>query len=182
MYTYKMIICSFLCVTSTTVLAMQMTPEFRDALVFGDANQVRHFVEQMHAPINQADGYGFTPLMLATANNNLNVMLYLLQQGALIDFQDPEEHWTALMFAAASDLVVAVDILARHGAWLDAQDIEGWTALMIAAGSGSEGAVRYLIGAHAQRDVVNSGNQTAYDIALESGHQAIANLLSQRNG
>lgn len=176
---YKMGIGIALCTVSMAMQAMHMVPEFREALMFGGVHQVRHFVEEVQAPINQPDRDGFTPLIIAAANGNKDAVLYLLQHGALVDFQEPEEQWTALMFAAVNNRVDIVDILLQHGARIDVQEGEGWTALMIAASHGCEAVARHLIDAHAQRNVVNSLNQTARDIAIAYGYRAIADLLDQ---
>lgn len=49
---------------------------------------------------NYQDGRGVTPLMLASASGNIDLLKYLIDMGADVELGDFEKGWTASSYAA----------------------------------------------------------------------------------
>jgi ankyrin repeat protein len=78
------------------------------------------------------DGYGRTPLQHATLKGEINLLKWLLDEGAHIDHQD-QIGYSALHFAAQERNVETANFLLGMGANPNLQDIHGnsplWTAI-----------------------------------------------------
>jgi ankyrin repeat protein len=88
---------------------------------------------------------GVTPLSLALAGSDPDLVALLLESGA-----DPntklEDGDTPLMQAARAGMPAFVQLLVEHGAELDARHAEfGYSALMLAANAGDLESVRFLL-------------------------------------
>jgi ankyrin repeat protein len=68
------------------------------------------------ANVNQADGVGTTPLMMAAAAGNADVVKVLLDHGADVNAKEHSNEQTALMFAANLDRAEVISVLLAHGA------------------------------------------------------------------
>lgn len=86
---------------------------------------------------------GRTPLMVATEHGPLEVMEFLVGQGAQIDLPTPGGK-TALMLAAGNNALHKVKYLMEQGAQQAALEAKGWNALCIAAVRGHRDVVCYL--------------------------------------
>src|SRR6185436_3427697 len=92
-----------------------------------------------------ADRYGVTPLALACANGNADIIRLLLDAGADPNSVDPAGE-TALMMAARIGNLDAVKVLLDRGAVLDARDREfEQTALMVAVRENHPEVVRTFV-------------------------------------
>lgn len=81
--------------------------------------------------VNQADGYGMTPLLYAAATPNVSVVEHLLEKGA-----DPNhmahDGETPLLIASRKSNIPVVELLIQRGALIDSLGEDGYTALAIA--------------------------------------------------
>jgi quinoprotein dehydrogenase-associated probable ABC transporter substrate-binding protein len=93
-------------------------------------------------PIGEA---GYTPLMLASANDARTLAQALIQKGADVNARN-SGGVTALMMAAANQRADMVELLMRAGANVQAQTERGDTALSIARSKGDEKVIRLLDG------------------------------------
>jgi quinoprotein dehydrogenase-associated probable ABC transporter substrate-binding protein len=91
-------------------------------------------------PIGEA---GYTPLMLATANDSQVLAKALMQKGADVNARN-SGGVTALMIAAANGRVEMGALLVRAGANVKAQTERGDTALSIARAKGDEKMIKLL--------------------------------------
>jgi ankyrin repeat protein len=80
------------------------------------------------ADVNQQNGLGETPLMMAAADRLAHGVKPLLDKGANVNLRDHEGR-TALMQAARSESLEGVCLLLEHGAAVNARDAHGKTAL-----------------------------------------------------
>ena len=73
--------------------------EFTGAVNVGDIKTVKMYVETMN--VNLEDSYfAWTPLLMAAANNQQEVLEYLVKKGADINYVHPVTRWNALIHAA----------------------------------------------------------------------------------
>jgi ankyrin repeat protein len=108
-----------------------------NAAATGDLNAVIRAVER-GANIHTCCGEEEAPLIVAAGNGHLNVISYLLAQGADVNAQDGE----ALISAAMDGHLSVVKYLVSQGADVNAQR---GRALIIAAREGRLSVVRYLL-------------------------------------
>jgi ankyrin repeat protein len=84
---------------------------------------------------------------------------------------------TALMTAARTGRIVAVDVLLQHGADVNATERKGQTALMWAAANGHEDVVSRLIEAGADLHVPLKSGFNALFFAVREGHGDVVDVL-----
>lgn len=90
------------------------------------------------------DEQGFTPLMFAATEGDIELARLLLACGADINFQDPDTQWTALHSAATQSNADMIRWLLDHGADPTVENEEGDTPLGMADFSGDEETVFVL--------------------------------------
>jgi ankyrin repeat protein len=96
------------------------------------------------ADVNKADNYGRTPLMMAASGPYPLAVKMLLDQKADPNLVDKEEHFTALMYAAAEGQLEVVKILLSYKADPNLKDIDGDDALTFARNNGHKAVVAQL--------------------------------------
>jgi hypothetical protein len=79
--------------------------------------------------INQQNRNGVTLLMYAVDKNRLDIVEFLVKNGANVNAQD-NDGLTALIAAALMGYIEIVDFLVKNGANVNAQDNDGLTALI----------------------------------------------------
>ena len=125
-----------------------------DAVEKGTIADVRYFVENKGADVNAKGKYGSTPLHKAAETNTLDVIQYLVAQGADVNAQ----YWryTPLHKAAEKNSLEVLQYLISQGADVQAKGEEGLTLLHYAAGGNSMEVLQYLVSQGA--DVLAKGN------------------------
>jgi ankyrin repeat protein len=132
-----------------------------------------------------------TALALAYRMGQRDVVHLLLQAGASpnvsIDSPDApaeEAGVTPLFHAASTGDVSMLQLLAKHGADLNAWKSDGLTPLMGAAFRGQAEAVRALVEAGAKMNLIHGADParpfSALDLAEVRGHQEIVDFLKAR--
>jgi ankyrin repeat protein len=165
------------------------------AATFGnDIDTIRQFIKA-GVDVNAADAaQGFTPLMHAAQNGNLEAVKLLLANGANVNAvsRPPSQKvkngvinlglTTALMLAATGPADVVTTLIAA-GAEVDAAETRGMTALMLAAATdhGDLRTVKTLIARGADLRATSLDGETALDWALKSGPTPIVALLKAAN-
>ena len=161
------------------------------AATFGnDIGTIRQFIEA-GVDVNAADAVqGFTPLMNAAQNGNLEAVKLLLAKGANVNAvsRPPSQkvkngvinlgQTTALMLAATGPADVVTTLIAA-GAEANAAESRGMTALMLAAATdhGDLQTVKTLIARGADLRATSVDGETALDWALKSGSTPTVALL-----
>lgn len=156
------------------------------AVEAGDRNATARLLES-YAPVDAADKYGWTALMIAAWRGDLDVIRLLLDGGANINAAH-RDGWTALtvaekngrdeaaalllakgaewgetplLRAAWAGRTAAVEAILRLGKNPDDADSNGWTPLIVAARHGHDGAVRTLLDGGADPGLANGFGETA---------------------
>lgn len=125
---------------------------------------------------------GLTPLMIASGLGDAQMTELLLTAGADGLAIEPRAGAAAIHKAALSGNPDVVDLLLRHGVFIDQQSpILGHTALMDAVVYKHENVVRTLLARGARTSIRNHWNETALDIARRDELDAIARLIGERN-
>ena len=126
--------------------------------------------------LNAADSEGYTALIQAASDGDLERVQTLLDQGANLNAQTLKGY-TALMLAAAGNHGAIVQALAAKGADLNLQTDKGYTALMLAAAEGHAAIIRGLLERRADAKRATESGHTALAIAEQQGNKEIITLL-----
>jgi uncharacterized protein len=143
------------------------TPEQVSAMMAGaregDVGELTRLVSG-GVPANVRDANGFTPLMVAVANERVPAARALLDRGAEINART-RGGITSLMIGIINDRPDAVKLLLERGADVNAQSGAGWTALTFAAWRGDDALVRVLLSHGAKPNLVDKQGWTPLDYA-----------------
>jgi ankyrin repeat protein len=133
-----------LCAVAACALssAFAQTPTLFAAARTNDVNMTKSLLES-NVDVNQQDDKGYTPLMLATYDDNFEVATLLLKQGAKTEVTDHSGR-TALMGAAFKGNDREVKLLLDNGANPAATDSKGLTSMMYAVMFGRLSVIRTL--------------------------------------
>ncbi len=133
------------------------------------------------ASINRQSKDGWTVVMLATQNNCLDVVSYLVKDcGADVNLSDARGY-TPLHYASQEGLLEMTDLLLRFGANPALADTNGVTPLHWAVYLKSLPLVEMLVEAGANVDAKNAAGATPMKIAKLSGQEDIVNFLLSKN-
>jgi ankyrin repeat protein len=112
---------------------------------------------------------GYTPLLLAAFNGQLELVQFLLANGASLE-EKINRGDTALLLAAVSGQLDTVKWLLANGASLQEKNNRGDTALLFAAASGKLDTVKWLVANGANLQEKNNNGTTALLVAAANGH------------
>lgn len=124
---------------------------------------------------NARNGLEFTPLFIAAASHQTDVMKALLDAGAKLDADST--YGTALSFAALGGNVEGASLLISKGADVDVTRGDGSSVLMMASVSGATPIVAELIQKKADVNAANDDGATALSLAARQGHIDIGRKL-----
>src|SRR5580704_5394589 len=94
---------------------------------------------------NTPIGTGITPLMTCAKSGSVDAVKRLVEFGAAIEAKEPDQHQTALMWAAAEHQLSVVQALIDAHADLKAHSKAGFTAMHFAARQGDQEMVQLLL-------------------------------------
>jgi len=123
---------------------------------------------------------GVTPLIATARQGLVDMMISLIEIGAMVDGLDPEGR-TALSHAAESGQLSAARLLISKGADLDLPDMKGKTPLMWAAEGRHRPVVDLLLDHGAARHQVDILGQSALFWAAKGGHDMVIRSLIKDN-
>lgn len=126
--------------------------------------------------VNQLNGNGESPLMLAALRGEKTWVQRLLERGAKVQIAG----WSPIHYAATGPNAEIVALLLERGAQVDATSPNGSTPLMLAARYGTEASVDLLLAKGASPTLKNERGLSAADFARLAGREALAARLSGR--
>ncbi len=131
------------------------------------------------ASTDERDNRGYTALMLACENGDLDITTALLDAGASPNRRTTEREETVLhqlaRRPASGDLI---QVVLKHRCRLDRVDRFGWTPLMVAAQSGSADVATALVAAGADVSIQAPDGRTVRELAEAAGHSDVVAALS----
>jgi len=89
--------------------------EFTGACNDGDLKIVKHYVEDVHVNVNDTY-FAWSPLQMAATKGHLNVVKYLVEHGADMNYAHPMTKMTPFHLAAFDNYQDIVKYLAEKGA------------------------------------------------------------------
>lgn len=152
-----------------------------DALERGDVDSIKQHVLANPEYIHSRDSYGNTPLLTAIAFDNLELVQFLLLNGA-----DPnvavDDGYTCLLTAVESDSPNSISIvnsLIKAGADIHKTGTNGWTPLHLASARGHLEKAQFLIlnGAHVNQRKQIDGFETPLMEAAFTGQSELVRFL-----
>ena len=140
--------------------------EFVKAAQNGDLNEVKRLFALNPAIINEKDREHDTAIMKACRDcNNINVVVFLLENGANINVRDIIDQ-TPLIIAAFNGCRDIVKMLLDAGANIEHKNDQGENALISAAQEGYIDVVNVLLDAGADVNQSNTDGETALELAI----------------
>lgn len=124
---------------------------------------------------NSRNGLEFTPLYIAAASYQMDVMGELLKAGAEPDAES--NYGTPLMFAAASGNIDGAKILLEKGVDINASRNDGMTVLMAASYAGNPDFVNELLIRKADINAKDESGASALSYAAMAGTEKAGELL-----
>jgi ankyrin repeat protein len=108
---------------------------------------------------NTAIATGVTPLMTCARSGSVDAVKRLLEYGAAIEAKEPDQHQTALMWAAAEHQLNVAQALIDAHADLKAHSKAGFTAMHFAARQGDQEMVRLLLAAGVNVNILSQADE-----------------------
>ena len=137
-----------------------LTDRFAAAIERGDLAAVKAIVEEGNSPDSALD-YGdepVTPLYRAAGQGRLDIVKYLIEKGADVNFRGKEWGHTPLSEAASRGFDDVIEVLLKAGADPKIKDRNGYTAFAIAALGGQVDAAEALLPTANVNGADNYGN------------------------
>ncbi|XP_047733415.1 ankyrin repeat and protein kinase domain-containing protein 1 isoform X2 [Prionailurus viverrinus] len=145
-------------------------------VVQGSVEQVRLLLAH-EVDVDCQTACGYTPLLIATQDQQPELCTLLLEHGADANLAD-EDGWAPLHFAAQNGDDRTARLLLDHGAHVDAQEHEGWTPLHLAAQNNFENVARLLVSRQADPNLHEAEGKTPLHVAAYFGHVSLVKLLA----
>ncbi|KAI9921239.1 hypothetical protein PsorP6_000510 [Peronosclerospora sorghi] len=123
---------------------------------------------------------GESVLHVAAAEDQLEIVRYLVANGAMLNLQEKKHRFTPLMLALAQQppsFEEIFQILLKGKPDLNVQDSSGQTALHLATEYEEETVLKLLLKAKANVNAVDMKKMTALHIAVGKGNLEIVQLL-----
>jgi len=135
----------------------------------GNASSVRSIIAGTPRAVNGKNDEGLTPLYLASAYGDCDVVELLCANGAYIDEPiDSSTGWTPLHIAALNGYHCVVKTLLSHSAMVNVRDRQGRTPLHLAAAMDRVEVVYLLVECGAALRARDGNGRTPVDIAREN--------------
>ena len=158
-----------------TVSEFSNTPEgrFFKAVWTGDILTLRG----MNIDLNLKDVVGRTPLHIAAEKGNMDVAMFLIENGANVNVADVNGNTPLVFIINKTGNLKVIQRLLEKGATVNVQNRTGETALMYAAWHGHSAIVQLLLENRADVTLKNLQGRTALTLAESKGHQEIVEML-----
>ncbi len=111
--------------------------------------------------LNGMDSNGLTPLMIASAKNQLKIVEFLVKSGADLNLKGAGQN-TALFFAVTSNHLDIVQFLVEHGAEVNVMNSEGFTPWIFSQKTKNLPMAEFLEANGANLDQKHANPETVY--------------------
>ena len=139
----------------------------------GDVSTFR----DINIDVNLKDIVGRTPLHIAAEKGNIDVAMFLIENGANVNVADANGNTPLVFIINKTGNLKITERLLEKGASVNAQNRTGETALMYAAWHGHSAIVQLLLENRADVALKNRKGNTALTLAESKGHQEIVEML-----
>ncbi len=148
-----------------------------EAIKNGNFSQVKelftHSDKNKRADIEAFDIRADRPLMMAAEYEQIEILEYLIKQGAQID----SKNWanqTPLSLAAYKNAIKSIPVLIKHGANIESEDSFGQSPLYRAASSGHLESVKLLLKYGANINAIS------FNEKIKNGRTILMNTIKER--
>lgn len=138
--------------------------------------KMRELIQKGSHPDGYKNKDGWSALIWASCNGHVEVVRFLLDNGANADIQGLDG-WSALLWASHKGYAQVASMLLDKGANTDLQGESGGTALTRASDRGHESIVRLLLERGADVDMRNTLGYTALMWGCARGHFEVVKML-----
>lgn len=152
--------------------------EIFDACRQGNVDKVKELYESFPDIINLQDHKGFTPVILATYNDQAEVVNFLLQKGAVINSLDGSDN-SALMGVCFKGYTEIAEKLLDAGAEVNQRNSNGATALTFAATFGHLRIAKMLLEKGADVHIKDARGKNPLDHVRIQENWEMYDLLEQ---
>ncbi|MFD2892855.1 ankyrin repeat domain-containing protein [Flavobacterium chuncheonense] len=149
--------------------------DFFDVARNGSVAEAKIFFKQDNSVVNALNNHGFSPLILACYSSNLEIIDFLLENGADLNYVSQEG--TALMAVTVKGNIQLVDLLLQKGANPNLTNANGITALMYAVQFNNSEIVKKLLDNGADKNILTDSGKSAFEYAVLANNEQIINLL-----
>lgn len=139
----------------------------------GDVSTLR----DINIDVNLKDTVGRTPLHIAAEKGNIDVAMFLIENGANVNVADTNGNTPLVFIINKTGNPKVTQRLLEKGASVNAQNRTGETALMYAAWHGYSAIVQLLLENRADVTLKNKQGNTALTLAESKGHPEIVEML-----
>lgn len=143
----------------------------------GDVDAIEKFDKLHPGKLSSTNEHGYTPLMLAAYHGRLEMVTYLVKNGA--DLNGKSNYGTPLMAAAIKGNKEIVGLLLDNGADPNISDTRGNTALLYASAFNLNEIAELLLKAGANPKLKDDRGNMALDYAILKENKTLINLLNQ---
>ena len=153
---------------------------FVQAAFQGDLSQIKELVNKVDVNCKNKISQE-TALHKASENGHLEVVKYLVSNGANVNVKDKHD-LTPIHDGARWGFLEVVKFLSQNGADLDSKAVFDWTPMHCAArsGPGYLEVVKFLAERGAKTDAKSTCNKTPLEMAVQYGFQHIVDYLTEK--
>lgn len=158
-----------------------LSDRFAAAIEGGDLAAVKALVQEGNAPDTAIDygGEPVTPLYKAAGEGRTEIVKYLIEKGADVNFRGKEWGHTPLSEAAGRGFDDVIEVLLKAGADPKIKDRNGYTAFAVAALGGQVDAAEALLKVSDVNAADNYGNTLLMAATTTGQTEAIRWLVSK---
>ncbi|MCD4725281.1 MAG: ankyrin repeat domain-containing protein [Bacteroidales bacterium] len=145
----------------------------------GDLEAVRKIIDK-GGKVDKKDIAGQTPLMYAAESGSLEVVMYLVENGADVNAVSGKQgRGTPLIYAAATNQLEVVKYLLENDANINlTTPYQNETALMWAVAMGFTEVVKLLVEKGADQKITNRDGENVMDVAKKLHREDMVQLLA----
>ncbi|WP_024768947.1 ankyrin repeat domain-containing protein [Aquimarina macrocephali] len=166
----------FLLLITPNIVKSQDFTALEQVIREGKLDVLKEAVKRNNDLLSYQNSKGYSLLILATYNNQLEIVNYLISQKININLSDKSGN-TALMGVAFQGHIEIARTLIKNDVKIDQQNYNGATALHFAATFGNKDIADLLIEARANKTIKNSFGDTPYDVAIKQANTKLASIL-----